>query len=92
MNLTSLPNLGPKSQKMLLAAGIATIDQLREMGAVEAYWRVKQSGANASLNLLWALEGALSGLRWQDVAREHRTSLLLALERMEKQARKLDPS
>ena len=41
---------------------------------------VKATGANASLNLLWALKGALSGLSWQEVAREHRLSLLLALE------------
>ncbi|MCM0610232.1 MAG: TfoX/Sxy family DNA transformation protein [Ideonella sp. WA131b] len=31
-------------------------------------------------NLLWALEGALTGLPWQVVAKEHRLSLLLALE------------
>ena len=33
---------------------------------------------------LWALEGALSGLPWQVVAREHRTSLLLALETLDR--------
>ena len=33
-----------------------------------------------SLNLLWAMEGALTGVHWQVVAREHRASLLLALE------------
>jgi hypothetical protein len=38
---------------------------------------------NASLNLLWALEGALSGLSWQTVTREHRLSLLLALEALD---------
>jgi hypothetical protein len=37
-------------------------------------------GNNASLNLLWALEGALTGLPWRVVAQEHRLSLLLALE------------
>jgi len=41
---------------------------------------VKATGTNASLNLLWALEGALTGLPWQVVAREHRLSLLLALK------------
>jgi DNA transformation protein len=39
----------------------------------------------ASLNLLWALEGALSNIPWQVVAREHRTSLLLALEQCERE-------
>lgn len=75
-----LPNLGPKSQAMLLGAGVGSLAELRRLGSVRAYARVKASGANASLNLLWALEGALSGLPWQHVAREHRTSLLLALD------------
>lgn len=79
-DFASLANLGPKSQHMLQAAGIATYDDLCSLGAINAYLRVKQSGANASLNLLWALEGAITGLHWQEVAREHRTSLLMALD------------
>ncbi|HEV6965861.1 TfoX/Sxy family protein [Roseateles sp.] len=75
-----LPNLGPKSREMLAAAGIAGVDELRRLGAVAAYARVKRADPRASLNLLWALEGALCGLHWRDVARERRTSLLLALE------------
>lgn len=82
--LAALPNLGPKSQAMLAGAGITTLDELRRLGSVAAYARVKATGANASLNLLWALEGALCGQRWQDVAREHRTSLLLALDTYER--------
>ena len=82
--LDELPNLGPKSRAMLASAGITTLPHLRTLGAVAAYARVKRSGANASLNLLWALEGALTGLPWQVVARDHRTSLLLALEQHER--------
>ena len=76
----TLANLGPKSQEMLARAGIASVEQLSAMGAVGAYVRVERSGAKPSLNLLWSLEGALTGLSWQEVAREHRTSLLLALD------------
>jgi DNA transformation protein and related proteins len=65
---------------MLSGAGIKSVPQLRHLGSVRAYALVKSTGANASLNLLWALEGALTGLPWQVVAREHRLSLLLALE------------
>ncbi len=79
-DLASLPNLGPKSQALLAAAGITTLAQLQALGSVAAYAQVKATRADATLNLLWALEGALSGLPWQVVAREHRTSLLLALE------------
>lgn len=78
--LSGLPNLGPKSQAMLAAVGITSLAQLQALGAVAAFSKVRRNGANASLNLLWALEGAVTGLPWQQVAREHRTSLLLALE------------
>ncbi|MCP5350116.1 MAG: TfoX/Sxy family protein [Oceanospirillaceae bacterium] len=78
--LSELPGLGPKSQAMLANAGITTLAELRELGAVQAYLRVRASNSQASLNLLWALEGALSNLPWQQVAREQRSSLLLALD------------
>jgi len=85
-SLSELPNLGPKSQRALALAGITTLAQLRKVGSVGAYVRAKRAGTNVSLNLLWALEGALTGLPWQTVAREHRTSLLLALEDRERAA------
>jgi DNA transformation protein len=69
---------------MLRRAGIGNLNQLRKLGAVRAYLRVKRTDGRASLNLLWALEGALSNRPWQEVARNDRLSLLLALETLEK--------
>ena len=71
---------------MLARAGITSVAQLRKVGAVAAYVKAKRANGNVSLNLLWALESALSGEPWQKVARLHRTSLLLALEAHEKNA------
>jgi DNA transformation protein and related proteins len=85
--LADLPNLGPKSRQALAQAGVVSLAQLRRIGAVAAYAKAKRSGTNVSLNLLWALEGALTGLPWQEVAREHRTSLLLALDEHERRFR-----
>jgi DNA transformation protein len=84
--IADLHGLGPKSQAMLAAAGIKTVTHLKSLGSVRAYAKVKTTGANISLNLLWALEGALTGLPWQVVAREHRLSLLLALEALNSDA------
>lgn len=86
MNIADLSNFGPKSQQMLAQAGIYTFEQLCELGAVRAYVQVKQSGVKVSLNLLWAMEGALSNRHWQDVARNDRLSLLLQLEDAENAA------
>jgi len=85
-SIADLTGLGPKSQEMLARAGITSIAQLRKLGSVPTYVMVKRANGNVSLNLLWALESALSGEPWQEVARLHRTSLLLALEDHEKNA------
>ena len=69
---------------MLARAGIHTSAQLRELGAVRAYVQVKRCGACSSLNLLWAMEGALSGRHWQVVAKQERLRLLLEQEDTEK--------
>ncbi|WP_019867508.1 TfoX/Sxy family protein [Methylovulum miyakonense] len=84
-SLAALPNIGSKSTQMLEQAGITSLQQLRGLGSVAAYVQVKRAGGPVSLNLLWALEAALSNQPWQEVARLHRTSLLLALEEYEKQ-------
>jgi len=76
----ALHNLGPVSRQMLAQAGLRDEAAVRAIGAVTAYAQVRALCPKASLNLLWALEGALTNLPWQTVAREHRTSLLLALE------------
>lgn len=65
---------------MLATAGIHGRADLERLGPVQAYLRVKAAGHNASLNLLWAMEGALTGKDWRVVAREERTRLLLALD------------
>lgn len=82
--LSELPNLGARSQAMLAQAGILSVAELRRLGSVAAYAQVRRSGVHASLNLLWAIEGALSAMHWQEVARLHRTSLLLALDDFER--------
>lgn len=86
LSVRDLTSLGPKSQAMLARAGITTVEELRRLGAVAAYARTKRANSGASLNLLWALESALTGEPWQQVARRHRTSLLLALDDHERSA------
>ena len=62
---------------MLRSAGIRSAAQLQRLGSVRAFVQVQAAGLRPSLNLLWALEGALTGLPWQQVARFERTRLLL---------------
>ncbi len=84
LQIRELKSLGPKSQEMLARAGIHTVAQLRELGSVEAYVLTKRKCEGVSLNLLSALESALTGDPWQQVAKQHRTSLLIAVDEREK--------
>ncbi|MEQ1579060.1 MAG: TfoX/Sxy family protein [Steroidobacteraceae bacterium] len=83
-SISELKSLGPRSQQMLADAGITTVEQLRRTGSVAAYCLAKRANAKVSLNLLWGLESALTGEPWQQIARLHRTSLLLAVDEYEK--------
>ena len=80
---SDLPGLGPRSLAMLAAAGIHSRADLERLGSVRAYLKVKTAGQNASLNLLWAMEGALTSQDWRVVAREERTRLLLELDTLQ---------
>ncbi|MBI3576174.1 MAG: TfoX/Sxy family protein [Gammaproteobacteria bacterium] len=78
--IRNLRNLGPRSEKMLAKADIATEKRLKSLGAVRAYVAVKRAGAKPSLNLLWALKGALTNRDWKEIARTRRFELLTELE------------
>lgn len=79
-----LRNLGEASSQMLLSAGIHSVEQLRGMGSVAAYIAVKAAGRKPSMNLLWAIEGALTDRDWKEISRDERTSLLMQLDDCER--------
>ena len=82
MKISELKGLGEKSEACLREVEIETVEQLREIGAVQAYIRVKDNSTRLkpSLNLLYALVGALEDTNWQSVAKEQRGRLLMEIE------------
>ncbi len=82
--LAQLLNLGPKSAQMLVDASITTPAAMRRRGAIATYVAVKRAHPKASLNLLYALVGALEGMDWKQVQREQKLSLLMQIEDYER--------
>jgi DNA-3-methyladenine glycosylase I len=62
--LTLLPNLGPASRRWLAAVGVHNRRDLERLGSIDVYRLLKQHGYPASLNLVYAIEGALRGIDW----------------------------
>ena len=62
--LTDLPNIGPVLAGNLEKAGVDTPDRLRELGAEEAFLRIRtRVDSTACLHQLEALAGAVSGVK-----------------------------
>jgi hypothetical protein len=71
-----LRNIGPKSAAWLRQVGLRTREDIAAEGAVGAYMRVRRAGFKPSLNLLYALEGALKDCHWQEIPDARRTELV----------------
>ena len=70
-----LRNIGPKSAAWLRQVGLRTEADIVAVGPVEAYMRVRRAGFKPTLNLLYALEGALCDCHWQEVPEPRRQQL-----------------
>jgi len=74
MRLSELPNVGPRLETLLHEHGISTPEELRSLGAVETCRLLRLRG-EACVNKLYALEGAIRGIRWHDLPREEQEGL-----------------
>lgn len=85
LRVRDLRNLGPRAETLLAEVGIHSVEALRERGGLEAYLELRRRDVVKSLNMLWALVGALDpwpeGTDWREVARsEARLPLMLEVE------------
>jgi hypothetical protein len=76
-----LRNIGPKSMAWLRQTGVRSLEDLKSVGALAAYVRVKRAGFRPSLTLLYALEGAILDCHWQDIPGARRVELVSEAER-----------
>ncbi len=65
--LAEVNNLGPVSIGWLNAMGVHTLADLAGLGAIEVYRILKGHGYPATLNLVYAIEGALCRRGWRDL-------------------------
>ena len=72
-------NVGPKSAAWLRQVGVRTTEDLIRVGPVEAFLKVKRAGFRPSLNLLYAMAGAMADCHWADLSEERKQELLAAL-------------
>ncbi len=74
--IETLRNIGSKSARMLEQIGVVTIDDLQQLGCVNAYQKLQFCFADRiSLNFLWAMYAGLQGRDWRDLTIQEKDKL-----------------
>jgi DNA transformation protein len=73
--LSKLPNIGENVEEQLNQVGIETVEQLKEIGSKQAWFRIRLIDESACINRLCALEGAIQGIRWHHLSDEIKADL-----------------
>jgi DNA transformation protein and related proteins len=75
-DLETMKNLGPVSAARLREVGIETAHDLRLLGAVEAYRRLKRAYPIETTQVaLYALHGAINDVHWYSLSDEAKARL-----------------
>lgn len=72
----STPNIGIKLAEHLNQVGINNRRDLEELGAENAFIRIKTLDPMACINTLYALEGAVQNIRWHHLPSNRKLELL----------------
>lgn len=85
-DLLGLKNLGMASVNILQAVGVNSYQDLAEIGAVEAYCKIKARGIHVSKVMLYALQGALMDVHWNDLSPDLKEQLVAEADQFSKSA------
>jgi len=84
-DLTTIRNIGPAFAEGLIAVGITTAEDLREVGADEAYARLLQNGTKPHFIAFYVLHMALQGRPWNDCKGEEKKALRMKFDALKAQ-------
>lgn len=72
-------NIGPVLSERLSSVGIDTLEQLKQLGALQAWALIAdKTPGEECVHTLLALEGAIRAVRWTAISRTERDRLLTA--------------
>ncbi len=74
-NLTKLPNIGNALAHKLNVVGIITAEDLISLGTENTFIKLKTIDNDICINTLYAIEGAIQGIRWHDLDRDKKREI-----------------
>jgi hypothetical protein len=73
--LTNHINIGKDTEAKLIQTGIDTFEKLAAAGAEKAFLQVLTIDPGACLSFLYGLEGAITGIKWNEIPYERKQEL-----------------
>lgn len=73
--VSSIPNLGPASEEAFARAGITSAEEIRDLGADDAYRKLLDSGSRPHFIGYYVLVMGLQGRPWNDCKGDEKKAL-----------------
>lgn len=74
-DLSKLPNIGTVVEQQLNQVGIATYEELKQLGAEAAWLKIQEIDSTACIHRLLALEGAIRGIKKTEIPEDRKAEL-----------------
>jgi DNA transformation protein and related proteins len=68
-------NIGKDTESKLIQVGIDSFEKLKSIGSEQAFLRLQTLDPGACIDLLYGLEGAILGIKWNELSKEKKQSL-----------------
>ncbi len=73
--LSNLINIGKVVEEQLIQAGITTYDELKKIGAENAWLKIQEFDKSACIHRLYSFEGAILGIKKSELSAERKAEL-----------------
>lgn len=75
-DLTKIQNIGKETARKLNEAGIDSYDTLVHLGTEKVFMKLKSKNPDTCINLLYSVEGAIEGVKWNEIPKERKFELI----------------
>ncbi len=73
--LEKLPNIGKILAEKIYRTGVKTESELKMIGSRQTYMLIRSFDKEACVDMLYAIEGAIQGIRWHNLSKEKKNEL-----------------
>ena len=74
-DLSKQENIGKELEKKFIKVGINNFAELQSLGTEKAFIQLQAIDLGPCLNMLYAIEGAIQGIRWHNLTKERKQEL-----------------